>query len=216
MIWQYFWENAALATSRECCSDLDATLVVGFDHAHCDALTVDLALRRVRELYLDPDTSAAPVNGSSIVRTRRYPQREAGRRGGRASPIARLAKVSSPPTGTPSPPFPLPLGEIPANGAPQCTRVVELDDDAAQALGGGAGARSAKIRAARRDRRTGWAAKHSPTVIPVHTCGRSSSPWHRTAGWLVTNAPCTGACRRRRRGRARPEISARSGVGPAR
>ncbi len=167
---------------------LDATLVVGFDHAHCDALTVDLALRRVRELYLDPDTQRSPgqqffdrseldgiLSEKLAAAAGEHPRLPAWRRFFAAN-------------GNAIPTFPLPLGEIPASGAPQCTRVVELlDDDAAQALGRRAFAKILAQLAASIAEQGG--PQTLSTVIPVHTRGRSSSPWHRTAGWLVTNAP---------------------------
>ncbi|GAB07842.1 hypothetical protein GII30_21445 [Gordonia amarae] len=167
---------------------LDSTLIVGFDHAHCDALTVDLALRRIRELYLDPESRRSPgerffdrseldgiLSEKLAAAEGEHPRLPAWRRFFAA-------------TGNAIPTFPLPLGEIPPGGAPQCTRVVELlDDTAADALGRGAFAKIlAQLAASIADQ---GGPQTLSTVIPVHTRGRSSSRWHQTAGWLVTNAP---------------------------
>ncbi|WP_407649857.1 condensation domain-containing protein [Gordonia pseudamarae] len=167
---------------------LDSTLIVGFDHAHCDALTVDLALRRIRELYIDPDTRRSPgqrffdrseldgfLSEKLAATEGEHPQLPAWRRFFAAN-------------GDAIPTFPLPLGEIAPGGAPQRTRVIELlDDTAADALGRGAFAKLLALLAASIAEQGG--PRTLSTVIPVHTRGRSSSPWHRTAGWLVTNAP---------------------------
>lgn len=190
-------DDLATLLSRRCRSGdvpgvffglLDSTLIVGFDHAHCDALTVDLALRRIRELYLDPDTHRSPgqrffdrseldgILSEKLAATDgEHPRLPSWRRFFAA-------------TGNSIPTFPLPLGEIAPGGAPQCTRVVELlDDQSAQALGRGAFAKILAQLAAAIAEQGG--PQTLSTVIPVHTRGRSSSPWHQTAGWLVTNAP---------------------------
>ena len=166
---------------------LDATLVVGFDHAHCDALTVDLALRRVRELYLDPDTQRSP--GQRFFDRSELDGILSEKLAAAAASIPDYppGEGSSPPTGTPSPPSRCRSARF-RQAAPRNARgwwSFSMTTPRRH-WAGARSPRSSRSSPHQSPNRVGR--KHS-TVIPVHTRGRSSSPWHRTAGWLVTNAP---------------------------
>lgn len=167
---------------------LDSTLLVAFDHFHGDALTVDLILRRVHELYADPDSDPRP--GQSFFDRSELDavlREKLATVDGEHPGLSEWRRYFTA-TGGRVPPFPLPLGEIPPGGAKQRTRVEQLlDDDAAEALGSKPFARALSALASEIHRLGGPATLS--TIIPVHTRGRSSSPWHQTAGWLVTNAP---------------------------
>ncbi|MEP9391984.1 hypothetical protein ABLE92_18025 [Gordonia sp. VNQ95] len=167
---------------------LDDRLVCAFDHAHADAFTIDLVLRRLYELYADPDTAART--------TRSFAQRcvieatGASVSGGpHSTDPTRLMQVWEDfftITDATLPAFPLPLG---SGAAPQRTVVVPLlsSPECHDALGRSAFAHILATLA------TAVASVGGPrrlaTLIPVHTRGARDSGWHDTAGWMVSNAP---------------------------
>ena len=166
---------------------VDRTLVCAFDHAHADAHTVDLVIRRVRELYRAPVAEFRPGAGY-LDRCRAehaLPRVSAGDDPALAGWVEFFDR-----TGGEVPPFPLPLG-VTGRHRQSVTVCRLLDDAAAEQLG----ARPfpvllALLAEAVRDAGGG---PELSALIPVHTRGRSDSPWHGTAGWLVTNAPVTVA-----------------------
>lgn len=175
---------------------LDHRVIVGIDHAHGDALTIDLMLRRLVQLYADP--TAAPRPGHSYLNRCRA---EAESDDAADHPALAGWHDFFAATGGTVPTFPLPLGygaqgqhrrsdEVDSNILParKKTVVVDLlDTSAAQSLGRRP---FATLLATLADTVAALGGPRSlAAMIPVHTRGDTNSGWHETAGWLVTNAP---------------------------
>ncbi|MGW0037421.1 hypothetical protein [Gordonia sp. NPDC003376] len=167
---------------------LGDTLVCAFDHAHADALTIDLVLRRMAELYGDPDAAARPgadfaerccaEDGAGSILTEHTAERRAE--------LMRVWQDFFTETDGALPTFPIPLGD---GRDPQHTTVIRiLDADAAEtALGSRPFATIlAELAASVAD---AGGPDRLATLIPIHTRGGSGSGWHNTAGWMVSNAP---------------------------
>lgn len=165
---------------------LDNTLICAFDHAHTDALTIDLVLRRLLEYYADIVAPARPTldftdrciveaSGGSV-----FPEQSG------SSDLMRLWKDFFAITENALPAFPLDLG---VGKAPQRTVVTPILDDAEclDALGSAAFATIlAALAGAVADL---GGPRRLATLIPIHTRGPRTSSWHDTAGWMVSNAP---------------------------
>lgn len=166
---------------------LEGTLICAFDHAHADALTIDLILREVSSLYADPDCDLPETAdfatrceqeaaGSSVLRPRDLARDLAG---------IQIWRQFFAATDNTLPTFPIGLG-----GTAVTRTVVTPLLDAEQSdnllpartfaylLAALAGA-VADVGGPRR----------LHTLIPVHTRGPRDSGWHSTAGWMVSNAP---------------------------
>ncbi|MFT4127140.1 MAG: hypothetical protein QM662_13060 [Gordonia sp. (in: high G+C Gram-positive bacteria)] len=165
---------------------LDDTLVCAFDHAHADALTIDLVLRRLLAYYADPATPTAPARDL----TQRCIDEAAGVQvldAGESKAALRVWEEFFDETGGTLPAFGLPLGP---GRAPQRTVVVPLSGAATTDTVLGTKQPFATLLAALSGAiaETGGPSRLA-TLIPIHTRGRRDSGWHDTAGWLVSNAP---------------------------
>ncbi|MGV9794352.1 hypothetical protein [Gordonia sp. NPDC003422] len=175
-----------------CFALVGRTLLCAFDHAHADALTVDIILRRLHLLSTNTSAQAAAPPGfvgrcvadAADVDRFRTPDGCDD-----TETIERLAGWRNffTETGGRVPTFPLPLGDVPAN-TPQRTLVrTVLSADDAGAIDAGLFATVLADLASVIDDLGG--PSRLAALIPLHTRGQRDSGWHDTAGWMVTNAP---------------------------
>ncbi|MFT4042564.1 MAG: hypothetical protein QM673_05305 [Gordonia sp. (in: high G+C Gram-positive bacteria)] len=163
---------------------LGHTLVCAFDHAHADAFTIDLVLRRIAHLYEHPD--APPRVGASYIERCRAEEALHRSPGAGYDDAVEVWRTFFDACGGGLPPCPLDLDA--GEGDRQHTLVAHLADDA-QISALGPKTFALTLAALATVIHEGGGPAQLAALIPVHTRGGSQSPWHHTAGWLVTNAP---------------------------
>lgn len=165
---------------------LDDKVICAFDHAHADAVTIDLVLRRILEYYVDPTAPDHPARSFTARCVLEADGGSALAGVGDQTQLLRIWQDFFAVTDDALPAFPLPLGH---GRAPQCTKVIELLDavQADDALGTGSFATLLNALAGAVAEVGG--PPRLPLLIPVHTRGARDSGWHGTAGWMVSNAP---------------------------
>ncbi len=167
---------------------LDDTVICAFDHAHADAITIDLVLRRLCEYYIDPTTPRRPtlsyadrclIDAAEASSPNRCDDADSTR-------LMQVWHDFFTLTEGAVPAFPLCLG---AGRAPQRTVDIPLlaQSECAELLSDSSFATILSALAAAVVDVGG--PERLATLIPIHTRGPRTSGWHSTAGWLVSNAP---------------------------
>lgn len=171
---------------------LDNTLVCALDHAHADAATIDMLLRRAVQLYRDPQSPAiatrsfadrcvAEDGGTSVLACD-----EAGTATASPDDLMQVWRDFFARTGGELPTFPLDLG---ADRAPQRTVVLHVIDEADIETVLGERPFATLLATLATTVAENGGPHQLATLIPIHTRGPRDSGWHETAGWMVSNAP---------------------------